>query len=60
MFHFTDIEVAPWTVIKSNDKNGGRINALRHVLTTLGYTGRDLEWIGQPDPLLVVYAAAVI
>jgi polyphosphate kinase 2 (PPK2 family) len=37
---------APWTVIKSNDKRRGRINALRHVLSTLDYNGRDPEMVG--------------
>jgi len=60
MFHSTDTRFAPWTVIKSNDKKRGRINALRHVLTTLDYTGRDLEQIGRPDPLIVVDAADAI
>ena len=59
MFFYTDTEQAPWTVIKSNDKKRGRINALRHVLTNLHYTDRDLERVGVPDPLIVAGAALV-
>jgi polyphosphate kinase 2 len=33
MFTWTDTEVAPWTVIKSNDKKRARVNAMRHVLS---------------------------
>ena len=59
MFFYTDTPHAPWTVIKSNDKKRGRINALRHVLNTLDYAERDLELVGRPDPLIVLRAGEV-
>jgi polyphosphate kinase 2 len=59
MFFYTDTDVAPWTVIKSNDKKRGRIGALRHVLSTLDYEGRDDSVVGTPDPLIVGRAADV-
>ena len=43
MFFYTDTEHAPWTVVKSNDKKRARINALRHVLHTLDYTGKNTD-----------------
>ena len=45
--------------IKSNDKRRGRINALRHVLRTLDYDGRDDEVVGIPDSLVVGQASSV-
>lgn len=32
MFELIDTDIAPWTVVKSNDKKRARINAMRHVL----------------------------
>ncbi|WP_395308456.1 polyphosphate kinase 2 [Mycobacterium sp. AMU20-3851] len=53
MFAWTDTEIAPWTVVKSNDKKRARINAMRHVLSKFDYDNKDYEVIGQPDPLIV-------
>jgi len=53
MFAYTDTEHAPWTVVKSNDKKRARVNALRHVLHTLPYAGKDTTRIGDTDPLIV-------
>ena len=57
MFLHTDTAEAPWTVIKSNDKKRGRLEAMRHVLSRLDYTGKDLDAVGVPDPLIVGSAA---
>ncbi len=59
MFKATDTDVAPWTVIKSNDKKRARLNALRFVLQTMPYAGKDLERIGPLDPLIVGRASDV-
>ena len=53
MFTWTDTEIAPWTVIKSNDKKRARINAMRHVLGKFDYDNKDHEVVGQADPLIV-------
>jgi polyphosphate kinase 2 len=53
MFTWTDTEVAPWTVVKSNDKKRARVNAMRHVLSKFDYADKDYEAVGQPDPLIV-------
>ncbi len=53
MFKATDIDEAPWTVIKSDCKKRARLNAIRYVLHTLPYTGKDVPEIGLLDPLLV-------
>ena len=59
MFLATDIDEAHWSVIKSNDKKRARLNAIRYVLHTMPYTGKDLDNIGLLDPLLVGRASEV-
>lgn len=59
MFLHTDTAHAPWTVIKSDCKKRARLNALRYVLHSLPYTGKDAERIGPLDPLLVGRAELV-
>ncbi len=53
MFGCTDTDIAPWTVVKSNDKKRARINAMRHVLTPFDYDEKDEEIVGEPDPSIV-------
>jgi polyphosphate kinase 2 len=57
MFLHTDTPEAPWTVIKSNDKKRARLGAMRHVLSTVEYEGKDHEVVGKPDPKIVGKAA---
>lgn len=44
--------VAPWTVIRSDDKRRARIAAMQTVLSRVDYAGKDIEAIGQIDPLI--------
>jgi polyphosphate kinase 2 len=53
MFFNTDTADAPWTVIKSDCKKRARLNAMRYVLHRLPYASKDVQAIGQLDPLLV-------
>jgi polyphosphate kinase len=53
MFHYTDSEHAPWTVVKSNDKKRARLEAIKHVLRKFDYDGKNQEAIGEPDTLLI-------
>ncbi len=53
MFERTDTDHAPWIVVKSNDKKRARINAMRYVLSLFDYEGKDEEFVGRPDPLIV-------
>ena len=53
MISKTNTEWAPWTVVRSNDKKRGRIEAMKWFLHSLDYPGKDLSVIGQPDPLIV-------
>src|SRR5574340_687541 len=53
MFARTDTPAAPWTVVRSNDKERGRIAAMRWILSTLNYPTKDTDVVSVPDPLLV-------
>jgi polyphosphate kinase len=53
LFRHTHREATPWTVIRSNDQRRSRLEAIRTVLHSLDYEGRDKKAIGKPDPLLV-------
>jgi polyphosphate kinase 2 len=53
MFSATDTDIAPWIVVKSNDKKRARINAMRHFLDKFDYDDKDDEVVGEPDPLIV-------
>ena len=53
MFYYTSTGHAPWTVVRSNDKKRGRIEAMRWVLDQLDYTDKDPEVVGTPDPHIV-------
>jgi polyphosphate kinase 2 len=53
MFHHTHSAHAPWTVVRSNDKKRGRLEAMRFVLNRLPYTDKDEDVVGRPDPLIV-------
>jgi polyphosphate kinase 2 len=59
MFKHTDIPIAPWTVVKSNDKKRARIGAMRYVLNQFDYPRKDHTVVGTPDPLVVGSAADV-
>jgi polyphosphate kinase len=58
MFSATDTDIAPWIVVKSNDKKRARINAMRHLLANFDYDDKDHGVVGQPDPLIVGRALA--
>ncbi|MFN0026350.1 MAG: polyphosphate kinase 2 [Acidimicrobiales bacterium] len=53
MFVRTHNAFAPWTVVRSNDKKRGRVEALRFVLAQLDYPDKDVVALGCPDPLIV-------
>ncbi|HVX22956.1 MAG TPA: polyphosphate kinase 2 [Acidimicrobiales bacterium] len=57
MFRATDTDWAPWTVVKSNDKRRGRLNAMAHVLRGLRYDGKIPIDV---DPLLVGPASELV
>ena len=53
MLAATHTKVAPWTIVRSNDKRRARLNAIRHVLSNLDYEGKDASAIGRPDRKII-------
>ncbi len=60
MFFHTDTADAPWTVVKSDDKQRARLNCMKHFLSMLDYPEKDTHIVGHPDPLIVGASAHVI
>lgn len=52
MFERTHSDISPWNVIRSDDKRRARIAAQRLVLSQFDYTGKNIEVVGTPDPLI--------
>jgi polyphosphate kinase 2 len=59
MLFYTDTADAPWTIVRSDDKKRARLEAIRHVLHTIPYDGKDKHVVRPPDPLLVGTAKAL-
>ncbi len=51
---------APWTVLKTNDKRRARLAAIRHILSSLPYDGRDDALIGDEDDKIVCAGPEII
>lgn len=52
MLRFTHTATSPWTVINSNDQRRARLEAMRVILSTLDYAGKDARAVGAIDPKL--------
>lgn len=48
---------APWTVIRSEDKQAARVNAMRVILNAVSYEDRDPDLDFTPDPDVVISGA---
>ena len=45
--------IAPWTVIRADDKRRARIAAIQAILHAVDFAGRDDAVIGRPDPAIL-------
>ncbi|HEU4910545.1 MAG TPA: polyphosphate kinase 2 [Actinomycetes bacterium] len=54
MLKRTSTVTAPWTIVRSGDKQKARLNAMKVILNAVDYAGRDpaLDWV--PDRSVVV------
>jgi polyphosphate kinase 2 len=59
MLFYTDTADAPWTIVRSDDKNRARLNAMKHVLDTIPYAGKDADIVTPPDPNVVGSAKTI-
>jgi polyphosphate kinase 2 len=59
MLFYTDTADAPWTIIRSDDKKRARLNAMRHVLNSIPYAGKDVSVVKPPDPKILGCAKSI-
>jgi len=59
MLFYTDTADAPWTIVRSDDKKRARLNAIKHILYTIPYAGKDKDIVTAPDPHVVGSAKAI-
>ena len=59
MLFYTDTADAPWTIVRSDDKSRARLNAIRHVLYTIPYSGKDNDVVTSPDSRIVGSAKSI-
>jgi polyphosphate kinase 2 len=59
MFFYTDTPLAPWTVVKSNDKKRARLEAMRWVLSLFDYADKNIKVVGEPDSNVIGSPATV-
>ena len=60
MLQRTSTSAAPWTIIRSGSKQKARLNAMKVILNSVPYEGRnpDLDFV--PDPEIVISGAQEI
>ena len=54
MLKRTHTNGAPWTIIRSNDKHGARLNAMKTILNAVPYDrgNKDLDYVPEPDVVI--------
>jgi polyphosphate kinase len=56
----SDSDVAPWTIVNSNEKKRARLESIRHVVHSLDYTHKDPAIAHAPDPMVIQRGLDVI
>jgi len=54
MLSETNRTIAPWTIIRSNNKKKARLNCIKYILCNLDYEGKIHEKKLKPDPEIVI------
>ena len=54
MLKRTHTSSAPWTIVRSNNKQEARLNVLKVILNSVNYEGRDSDIDFIPDPDVVI------
>ena len=57
MLKRTSTNTSPWTVIRSEDKHRAHLNAMKVILNSVDYSGRNAELDFVPDPDVVMHGA---
>lgn len=53
MLFYTDTADAPWTIVRSDDKKRARLDAMKFLLRSIPYQGKDEKLLADMDPLVV-------
>ncbi len=59
MLFYTDTADAPWTIVRSDDKKRARLNAMKFLLSSIPYDGKDEALVSSADPLVVGSASSI-
>src|SRR5450631_401913 len=59
MLFYTDTADAPWTIVRSDDKKRARLNAIKYILHSIAYEGKDADVVSAPDRHIVGSAKAI-
>lgn len=54
MLNESNRSIAPWTIVRSDNKKKARINCIKHILSNLDYENKVADEKLQPDPEIVV------
>jgi polyphosphate kinase 2 (PPK2 family) len=60
MLRRTSTKAAPWVIIRSDHKQRARLNAIKVILNTVDYKGRNLNLDYDPEPEVVLSGAQEI
>lgn len=55
MLSATHTDVAPWTIVKSDNKKKARINCIKHILNFVNYPGKIADKEIKVDPEIIIY-----
>lgn len=50
----TNYSIAPWTIVRSDNKKAARLNCIKHILHSLDYAGKIDDKFLAPDPEIIV------
>jgi polyphosphate kinase 2 len=53
MLFYTDTADAPWTIVRSDDKRRARLNAMKFILNSIPYAGKDPALVTNVDRKIV-------
>lgn len=59
MLFYTDTADAPWTIVRSDDKKRARLHAMKFLLSSIPYEGKDEALVNTLDPLVVGSAESI-
>lgn len=54
MLNETNRTLAPWTIVRSDDKKNARINCIKHILTEMDYEGKTDSKSIEPDSNYII------